>query len=65
MFLGVPELRQEADAAGTDIDGWRIEQRAMIGKRNLIEIIFVVFPLFVLAYKICLKLTVGIWGNGL
>ena len=33
------ELGQHADAAGADIRGRRIEQRAMIGERNVVEIV--------------------------
>ncbi len=37
---GLAELGQHRDAAGGDVLGRRIEQRAMIGERNVVEIIF-------------------------
>ena len=38
----VAELGEETDATRTDINRWRIEQCAMIGEGNVVEIIFIV-----------------------
>src|SRR4030088_2496841 len=40
VLSGFTELTQHRDASGGDVLRWRIEQRAVIGERNIVEIIF-------------------------